>query len=114
MISEHEELAAKYPAGYVILGIANGAIVEEAKLTDVQIRGDWNGFRVTIDESNQTVMLYVSELLYSGRGMRFGLRRNIERFPLRENALVRAGGMAAEIYYEVLDTLKPVFVIGFK
>ena len=59
-------------------------------------------------------MLYVSELLYSGRGMRFGIRRNIERFPFRENAPVRAGDIAAEIYYEVLDTSKPVFVIGFK
>jgi hypothetical protein len=115
LISEHTALGSRYPAGYVIFGISNGAIVYLKRLRDVQIATDWNeNFQITIDQSKNEVQIIILKLVYSKRGQPdLQFDRIVEYIRLVENNPI-SSHVIPDTYYEVLDASNKIFVMGFK
>jgi hypothetical protein len=116
LVSEHSELSGKYSAGYVIFGIANGAIVQQPYVKQFRISADWENWRIVIrNEATPRVDLIVSKLQIDG----WRFEDNVVSVLYTDGAAVAMGwvyeakGAQLYPYLEVIDTNQKIFAIGF-
>jgi hypothetical protein len=113
-----DRIIAKYPGGYVILGIADGKVVHEGKTrTGTTIEADWDNVRIGFDETNDTLILCIPQLVVVVDGGNLVLRLfegNVEVFrPVKENEPLRSCA-SPNVSYELLDKSRRILLIGIK
>jgi hypothetical protein len=122
-LAMHRELSAKYPAGYVILGMANGKIIKDIKLTKLSIETDWDQWEISLtgppfpaagNGEAITVIIPAMRVVHLGT-------RAVTNFQNVADVISRprVGRSYQSSYvpgmsYEMLDRDNGVFALGFK
>lgn len=114
-IAANTELAARYPKGYALLGVANGKLIYEPSASTVKLTADWDKTRLEIDTKGGVAKLIFASLVFSNeRISNLQLNNVAESFPLVENQAMESMFPVPGMRIEFLDIPKRIFVIGFK
>jgi hypothetical protein len=110
-VSANAQLAARYPKGYVIVGIANGKIIYDSKEAPPNLIIDWKSADVKIDSNTGAMTAYIPNLAFEGSEA----SDLLIDFPYGDAAvkpLVNFQGN--KLYGEILDQEKRIFVLGMR
>lgn len=110
-VSAHALLTARYPKGYVILGIANGKIIYRSDNEPKNLQVDWESAEIKINKEKNEVWIRMPD--FSMIGLRM---KNIKVAILYQNGAM--GGLAQindnDLKAEVLDADSGILVVGMK
>ena len=118
-IESNESLAKKYRFGFILFGVADGHFIYVPKLKSIQVNADWDNASLRLDRQRKIAQVVIPDLRVVYRGLDLKTKIATDSFPLVENLPTRShivsfGPDSPNIFYEVLDSMKEIFVIGFK
>jgi hypothetical protein len=115
-IAANKDLSQKYPYGYILLGAVNGKVIYEPNSRQFQVRADWENWQLSVDNGVANLFISTIEIVDRLGGVR-EIQHHQVVCPYREGQSAGTGLAAAKgigIYFEVVDTSKQIFLIGFK
>jgi hypothetical protein len=123
-IRSHKELTAKYPEGYVLLGVADGQIVYQPRLKDFKVEADWEHATLGIKDNvlELSIPSFGFEVFangHTGRGNRISatirLPANASASLIENKAIsLPAFPGLPKMYFDILDLADKIFLIGFR
>ena len=108
-----ERMLADYPHGCIIIGLKNGKVIYDPRLKDISVTGDWDNAKLVVDTNSQKATLYISDMWIGG----IEIDHNSFSFDYSKTEPKRVTGISfsgVQIYSQVLDKDKGIFLIGFK
>lgn len=110
----HTNYISKYPDGYLLLGVVDGRLVCEPRLVNIEVGVDWSRASFQLDEETQRAGVRLLPLVYDHK---ITLRHFHFNWVLTSFRFVEGeiqNGSFEGMFYEVIDTSKPLLLIGFK
>gem|GEM_PF-900998 len=111
-----ERMLSDYPHGCIILGLKNGKVIYDSRLKDIQINGDWDNAKFVIDTNSQIAFLLLPHFSWiSAQGGMVSLNYCSLGFRYAEDQPMQFRNMPSlNMFTEVLDKNRGIFLIGFK
>jgi hypothetical protein len=107
-----ERIQNEFPQGCVLLGMQNGKVLYDSRLRDIAFTADWDNARLKVEGTNAMIDIQHIDVYY---------QRNlsvVKNFSIVQSWAFFEGqpkmGPIPNLYYEVLDAKRGIFIIGFK
>jgi hypothetical protein len=121
-VAANVEWSQKYPKGYVLLGVADGSVSYLPNGTTMQYHADWSKTTFTFNHQQGTVLVTFPEmhLVSSPNKTNLSVSRCSLEVPYEENRPIRNQGFSfggtfrADMYFEIIDKTRNIFLVGFK
>jgi hypothetical protein len=119
----NDALLSKYRYGYILVrNLVRGtqkAIVRESRLQgSFKVEADWDATSLVIDRTAQKATVSISNLHFVTGSLDMTVGTTSDTFLLREGYPIQTKimrlGNAPNMFYEILDLEKEIFVVGFK
>lgn len=111
-VADRDQLTAKYPKGYVLLGAADGKIVFNSNQAPANVRIDWTSTELSLDKNKGTITLNIPDIETPMGNIRGCSISHIPFAALANMNLVAIGNDRLRV--EVLDPAKGIVVVGLK